>query len=201
MHDGKRIGNFGDITTTSFFPAKPLGCYGDGGAIFTNNSSTAKLINSIKNHGMGAHKYEHVNVGMNSRLDTIQAAILIQKIKILDKEIIKRNKIANIYSNKLSSSSYVIPKKSKKQSLAWAQYTLRHKDRNKIISYLKSKGIPSGIYYPLPLNEQPAYKKCIVVSSGIKNTVKFCKEVFSIPFSPYLREEHQEYIIETLLNY
>jgi dTDP-4-amino-4,6-dideoxygalactose transaminase len=138
---------------------------------------------------------------MNSRLDTIQAAILIQKIKILDKEIIKRNNIADNYSNKLSSSSYVIPKKSKKQCFAWAQYTLRHKERDRIIGYLKLKGVPSAIYYPIPLNKQSAYKNSIVVSSGLKNTVKFCKEVFSIPMSPYLQEEHQEYIIECLLNY
>tara|TARA_B100000900_G_scaffold410177_1_gene427489 strand:+ start:3711 stop:4829 length:1119 start_codon:yes stop_codon:yes gene_type:complete len=198
-HKRKKIGNFGDLTTTSFFPAKPLGCYGDGGAIFTNDSEIAKSVFSIKNHGMGKHKYEHVNIGMNSRLDTLQAAILINKINILGDEIIKRNEIANFYNSSLKDSHYILPKTSKHKSYAWAQYTLRHKERDEIINFLNSNGIPTGIYYPIPLNQQPAYKDCFVVSSGIANSEKFCKEVFSIPMSPYLKKEQQIYIIENLL--
>ena len=197
-HNQIKIGNFGDITTTSFFPAKPLGCYGDGGAIFTNNDDLAKSIRSIKNHGMGNHKYEHVNVGMNSRLDTIQAAVLNEKIKLLQNEIIKRNQIAQYYNHELNDSSLILPKLSNTNSYAWAQYTLRHVDRDKIIEFLQSKNIPSTIYYPIPLNEQDAYKSCNVVSSGLNNTEKFCKEVFSIPMSPYLNKEHQDFIISTL---
>ena len=196
----KKIGNYGDITTTSFFPAKPLGCYGDGGAIFTNDSNIAGLIRSIKNHGMGKHKYEHINIGMNSRLDTLQAAILISKIKILSEEIVKRNDIAKYYNENLKDCSYLLPKLSMENSFAWAQYTLRHEKRDMIIKFLNSKGIPTGIYYPIPLNQQPAYKNCYVVSSGVKNTERFCKEVFSIQMSPYLKKEHQEYIIEHLLS-
>lgn len=198
-HNNKKIGNFGDLTTTSFFPAKPLGCYGDGGAIFTNDKNLAKLISSIKNHGMGNHKYEHIHIGMNSRLDTIQAAILIEKIKILEEEIIRRNNIAGSYNKMLLNSEYILPELSKNHDFAWAQYTIRHKKRDKIIEFLSSKGIPSGIYYPIPLNQQQAYKDCFVVSSGIKNTEKYCREVFSIPMSPYLKKDHQEYISENLL--
>lgn len=197
-HDGIKVGNFGDITTTSFFPAKPLGCYGDGGAIFTNNNDLAKLIRSIKNHGMGNHKYEHINVGMNSRLDTIQAAILNEKIDLLEVEIIKRNEIAEYYNNELRDTSLILPTVSDSNSFAWAQYTLRHKERDKIIDFLNSKDIPAAVYYPIPLNQQLAYRSCNVVSSGLKNTERFCKEVFSIPMSPYLKKEHQEFIIKTL---
>ncbi len=197
-HNQIKIGNFGDITTTSFFPAKPLGCYGDGGAIFTNNDELAKVIRSIKNHGMGNHKYEHINIGMNSRLDTIQAAVLNEKIKLLHDEIIQRNEIARYYNDGLSDSNLILPKLSNTNSYAWAQYTVRHVDRDKIIEFLQSKSIPSAIYYPIPLNEQDAYKSCNVVSSGLGNTEKFCKEVFSLPMSPYLKKEHQDYIISTL---
>ena len=197
-HNGTKIGNFGEITTTSFFPAKPLGCYGDGGAIFTNDDDVAELIRSIKNHGMGKHKYEHINVGMNSRLDSIQAAILIEKIKLLDDETIKRNKTAKYYNEKLENSNFTLPELSKDNAFAWAQYTLRHKDRDMVIDFLKSKHIPTAIYYPIPLNEQSAYKQCNQVSSGLKNTEKFCQEVFSIPMGPYLKKEHQDYIISCL---
>ena len=197
-HNNKKIGNFGDITTTSFFPAKPLGCYGDGGAIFTNNDYLAELIRSIKNHGMGNHKYEHINVGMNSRLDTLQAAILIEKLKLLKDEIIKRNKVAEYYNYLLGSTDLKLPSNSIDQSYAWAQYTVRHKDRDRIIKELQQNGIPTAIYYPIPLSEQEAYKNCHVVSSGIPNTIKFCKEVFSLPMSPYLKKENQEEVSRIL---
>lgn len=197
-YSNKKIANFGDITTTSFFPAKPLGCYGDGGAIFTNNDELAKLIRSIKNHGMGSHKYEHINVGMNSRLDTLQAAILIEKLKLLDKEIISRNHIARQYSNLLCDTDLILPKLSENDSFAWAQYTVRHQDRDKIMSRLSSAGVPTAIYYPIPLNKQKAYKDCHVVSTGIPNTERFCNEVFSLPMSPYLNEKDQRTICDAI---
>ena len=199
--DNIKTGNFGDITTTSFFPAKPLGCYGDGGAIFTNNDEVASLIRSIKNHGMGKHKYEHINIGMNSRLDTIQAAILIEKIKLLKDEIVKRNEIAKFYNDNLQDSNFKLPSLSDDNSFAWAQYTIQHSDREKVIDFLDSKNIPTAIYYPIPLNQQSAYKGYSVVSSGLPNTEKFCQRVFSIPMSPYLTKHHQEFIIETLLDF
>lgn len=197
-HNNKKIGNFGDITTTSFFPAKPLGCYGDGGAIFTNDEDLANLIRSIKNHGMGQHKYEHINIGVNSRLDTIQAAVLNQKINLLEGELQKRNEIANYYNEALKSTDLILPELSKDNSYAWAQYTVRHQNRDIIIKKLSSKGIPTAIYYPIPLNQQEAYKKCNVVSSGIPNTEKYCKEVFSLPMSPYLEKIDQDFIIRAL---
>tara|TARA_B100000287_G_scaffold13943_4_gene14107 strand:- start:5247 stop:6365 length:1119 start_codon:yes stop_codon:yes gene_type:complete len=199
-YDKKRVGNFGDITTTSFFPAKPLGCYGDGGAIFTNDDKLAYLIRSIKNHGMGQHKYEHINIGMNSRLDSVQAAILIEKLKLLEEEIIKRNKVAEYYDENINciKNNLVLPEISSCKSFAWAQYTLRCSKRDSLVAKLKTEGVPTAIYYPIPLNEQKAYKKCNVVSSGLPNTQKFCKEVFSIPMSPYLTHEQQNFIIEKI---
>ncbi len=200
FHNKIKIGNFGDITTTSFFPAKPLGCYGDGGAIFTNNDILADKIRSIKNHGMGRHKYEHINIGMNSRLDTIQAAILINKLTLLEEEIIKRNEVAEYYNELLKDSDLILPSLCKDKSYAWAQYTVRHKNRDDCIIELQSEGIPAFVYYPIPLSQQAAYKHCNVVSSGLPNTEKFCKEVFSLPMSPYLKRSDQEKIANVLKN-
>ena len=200
-YNGIKIGNFGDITTTSFFPAKPLGCYGDGGAIFTNNDNLANLIRSIKNHGMGNHKYDHVNIGLNSRLDTIQAAILNEKLKLLEGEIKARNEIASYYNYKLKDSDLILPKLSEESSYAWAQYTLRHAKRENLINNLKSHNIPTAIYYPIPLNKQTAYSNCNVVSTGVKNSELYCQEVFSLPMSPYLIKKDQDYIINALKKY
>jgi dTDP-4-amino-4,6-dideoxygalactose transaminase len=200
-YEGVKTGNCGDITTTSFFPAKPLGCYGDGGAIFTNNDDLAKKIRSIKNHGMGKHKYEHVNVGVNSRLDTIQAAILIEKLKFFPEELRKRNKIAEYYSNNIqinNNSDLILPHTSEAECYSWAQYTLMSKNRDVIMEKLKAYGIPTVIYYPLPLNKQEAYDACHIVSSGVPNSEDFCGRVFSLPMSPYLDKEHQDYIINCL---
>lgn len=196
-HESVKVGNFGDITTTSFFPAKPLGCYGDGGAIFTNSDELANLMRSIKNHGMGKHKYEHVNIGMNSRLDTLQAAILINKLKVLEDEIIRRNEIAKNYDEHIVSD-FAKPKISKTNSYAWAQYTLRHPKRDLVIQHLKEFNIPTAVYYPIPLSHQKAYQHYNIVSSGLPNSEKFCNEVFSLPMSPYLNRDHQEYIIQKL---
>ena len=129
---------------------------------------------------MGEHKYEHINVGVNSRLDTLQAAVLIQKIKILNSEIISRNKVASNYNDALSNSSLILPPISDDNSYAWAQYTVRHENRNEIMNCLSEAGIPTSVYYPLALNDQVAYQDCNVVSSGTPNTKKFCQQVFSL---------------------
>lgn len=200
-YDGKKVGSYGDITTTSFFPAKPLGCYGDGGAIFTNDDILAKRIRSIKNHGMGNHKYEHVNVGVNSRLDTIQAAILIEKLKIFPSELEKRNRIAQFYNSNIKppdALNLILPDIDKNTCYSWAQYTLISNNRNLVMKKLKDLGIPSVIYYPLPLNKQEAYKDSFVVSSGIKTSEELCNKVFSLPMSPYLNQEDQNFIINSL---
>ena len=196
-YKNKKAINYGYLSTTSFFPAKPLGCFGDGGAIFSNNKNLARKISSIKNHGTGRHKYEHINIGMNSRLDTIQAAILKEKLKIFPEEIKKRNKIAETYNSELNES-YIKPIVSNKKKSVWAQYTLRHKQRNKIIQILQANNINTAIYYPIPLHKQLAFKKCPRVFSGLKNSDKFSKEVFSIPMNPYLKENDQSRIIDIL---
>ena len=160
----RNVGTMGDITTTSFFPAKPLGCYGDGGAIFTQNDEYAELINSIRLHGKGSEKYDNVRVGINSRLDTIQAAILIEKLKIFPGELIKRSDIAKKYNDSLHNI-FKVPVLEKDLTSAWAQYTVISKNRDYDKSKLLSVGIPSVIYYPIPLSQQLGYKNFPSVSS------------------------------------
>ena len=160
----RRVGSMGDATTTSFFPAKPLGCYGDGGAIFTNNDNDAEIINSIRLHGKGSHKYENIRIGLNSRIDTIQAAILIEKLKIFQNELISREKVANLYSKNLPEN-IISPTVSKEIKSAWAQYTITIHERDIIQTKLKENGIPSIIYYPIPLSRQAGYEKYPEVSS------------------------------------
>ncbi len=150
---------------------------------------------------MGKHKYEHVNVGVNSRLDTIQAAILIEKLKIFPDELKKRNQIAEYYNNNIKPvhrSDLTLPHTSEERCYAWAQYTVVSKNRDLIMEKLKAFGIPTVIYYPLPLNKQEAYKDSHIVSSGVKTSEDLCNKVFSLPMSPYLDQEHQDYIISCL---
>ena len=150
---------------------------------------------------MGKHKYEHVNVGVNSRLDTIQAAILIEKLKIFPDELKKRNQIAEYYDNNIklvNKSDLTLPHISEQRCYAWAQYTVVSKNRDLIMEKLKAFGIPTVIYYPLPLNKQEAYKDSYIVSSGVETSEDLCNKVFSLPMSPYLDQEHQDYIISCL---
>ena len=194
--DEINTGNFGEITTTSFFPAKPLGCYGDGGAIFTNSEDLYEKITSIRLHGRGKEKYEHVRLGMNSRLDTIQAAILIQKLKIFPDEIIKRNKVANKYIE-LINKEIICPETTHGKNSVWAQFTIKYKERDKLKSFLATKNIPSVIYYPKPLHMQPAYSHyyghddCYVSED-------LSKKVLSLPMHPYLNEKNQLLIIDSI---
>ena len=145
----RMVGSMGDATTTSFFPAKPLGCYGDGGAVFTSNDEDLEVINSLRLHGKGRKKYDNIRIGLNSRLDTIQAAILLEKLKIFPQELKQRNKVALEYSMRLKNN-YRTPKLKPELESAWAQYTLILDDRDMIQSRLKSEGIPSVVYYPTP---------------------------------------------------
>ena len=187
ISNNRRVGSMGDATTTSFFPAKPLGCYGDGGAIFTNNDADAELINSIRLHGKGTHKYENVRIGLNSRLDTIQAAILIEKLNIFPKELIAREQVANWYSKYLGEQIKT-PVCAQNLKSAWAQYTLFLKNRDKVQAELKSNNIPSVIYYPIPLSIQSGYKHFPSVSSGLDVSTKLANGVLSLPMHPYLKE-------------
>lgn len=195
----KNVGLLGDISTTSFFPAKPMGCYGDGGAIFTDNDVLAERINSIRLHGRGAEKYDHTRLGVNSRLDTIQAAILIEKLKIFPKEIQMRNEIARTYNKIFKDCNYIRTPKIKDGIIStWAQYTLIINNRDEFQMKLRDIGIPSVIYYPKPLSQQPGYKNYPSISSGTPISERLCKEVLSLPMHPYLEKSTIEKIANIL---
>lgn len=185
---GRSVGSMGHATTTSFFPAKPLGCYGDGGAVFTDDEKLAYAINSIRLHGKGSEKYDNVRIGVNSRLDTIQAAILLEKLKIFPNELILRNRVAKIYEDNLTNK-IKIPYVPEYHTSAWAQYTLKVENRDKLQSSLIKVGVPSVVYYPRALTQQSGYKNFPVVSSGVLNSEKLSGCVLSIPMHPYLEKD------------
>jgi dTDP-4-amino-4,6-dideoxygalactose transaminase len=195
---GRKVGSMGDATTTSFFPAKPLGCYGDGGAVFTQNDEDAALIRSLSLHGKGSHKYENVNIGMNSRLDTIQAAILIEKLKIFPQELIAREEIARLYSD-LLGGVLKVPLCKEGVNSAWALYTIRTPERDLVQANLKSAYVPSLVYYPIPLSQQLAYKHYPAVSSGLTTSNIMSESVLSIPMHPYLKPDEVHKIAAELL--
>ncbi len=188
----------GAATTTSFFPAKPLGCYGDGGAIFTNNDDLASIINSIRLHGKGTEKYDNVRIGVNSRLDTIQAEILIEKLKIFPDELLKRDIVAKFYEDSLKNICKTPQIKDGFKS-AWAQYTIIVNNRDILQSKLKDRGIPSVIYYPKALTQQSGYLSYPVISSGTPVSDKLTNHVLSLPMHPYMDKEVQKRIISSIL--
>ena len=197
--NGKRAGGIGDAAGTSFFPAKPLGCFGDGGATFTNDDELAATLRSIRVHGQGSDKYENVRVGVNSRLDTIQAAVLIEKLKIFPDEIETRNVVAKRYNDGLAKSNRIVtPRVIDGATSTWAQYTLKVENRDKLQADLKTKGIPSMVYYPIPLNEQKAYKHYPGVVTPVSAALS--KSVISLPMHPYLEAAQQDQIIAAVLD-
>ena len=198
LYQGNRCGGIGDAAATSFFPAKPLGCYGDGGASFTNDDALADLLRSIRIHGQGADKYENVRIGVNSRLDTIQAAILIEKLKIFSEEIEMRDVVARRYSEALGRSNRIRPPRviDCAQS-TWAQYTIQVPDRDRLAADLKAKGIPTAIYYPTPLSKQKGYAH--YPSAGTPVSERIGKTVISLPMHPYLDAATQDKIIAAVL--
>ena len=196
---GRSVGIMGDAATTSFFPAKPLGCYGDGGAVFTNDNDLAELISSIRLHGKGSEKYDNVRIGMNSRLDTIQAAILIEKLKIFPNELVSRQQVADRYSAGLKDYCKV-PQLSSGVTSSWAQYTIVVDDRVGVQSALKRENIPSVIYYPIPLSKQLGYSKYPKVSSKTQVSEKLALSVLSLPMHPYLKPQNQDVVIEKLVD-
>ena len=198
-YKGHTVGSLGDITTTSFFPAKPLGCYGDGGAIFTNNEEDAEIINSIRLHGKGTQKYDNVRIGLNSRLDSIQAAILIEKLKIFPHELKSRSLIATRYNEKLSDY-FEVPYLTPQCTSSWAQYTLKVDNRDYLQRELKNLGIPSVIYYPIPLSSQIGYDSYPTSSKGLTVSERLAKRVLSLPMHPYLNTKSQQNIIDSILS-
>jgi len=185
---GRNVGTMGDATTTSFFPAKPLGCYGDGGAVFTQDDELADLVNSIRLHGKGTEKYDNVRVGMNSRLDTLQAAILIEKLKIFPNELRARNRVALSYSTELEGIANV-PVLGEGLASSWAQYTLIVDDRASVQAALKEQGVPNVVYYPKALTQQGGYSNFPTVSSGVEVSEALTSRVLSLPMHPYLQDD------------
>lgn len=194
----KRAGTWGHATTTSFFPAKPLGCYGDGGAIFTNDDDLATVMNSIRLHGKGSEKYDNIRIGMNSRLDTIQAAILKEKLAIFPDEVEARDRVAAAYTQGLKGVART-PHLIEGASSVWAQYTLIVENRDEVQTKCKAAGVPTMVYYPMALSQQTGYKHYPAVEGGTPVSDALSGKVLSLPMHPYLGEEEQTRIVETLV--
>jgi dTDP-4-amino-4,6-dideoxygalactose transaminase len=196
-YKGRITGAIGDFATTSFFPAKPLGAYGDGGAVFTPHDEHADTIRSLHIHGKGTDKYDNIRIGVNSRLDTMQAAVLLQKLAIFGEEIDKRQVVASRYDRGLSDVA-VTPQVMDGCISTWAQYTIRipAAKRDGFIAHCKSRGVPTAIYYPKPLHQQTAYKRFVVAGNGLPVSERVAHEVVALPMHPYLDETTQGYIIE-----
>ncbi|MBL1420843.1 MAG: DegT/DnrJ/EryC1/StrS family aminotransferase [Alphaproteobacteria bacterium] len=198
--NGKKAGSFGDLATTSFFPAKPLGCYGDGGAIFTDNDEYAYLLKSLRIHGKGVDKYDNVRIGINSRLDTIQAAILLEKLAIFPQELAARNKLAMAYEQALASKNSIkTPKVAKGYGSSWAQYTLLSDDRDEIMAKLKNANIPTVIYYATNMHQQTVFKNLSQDNGSFPIAEKLSNTVFSLPMHPYMDETDFNKIIDSML--
>jgi dTDP-4-amino-4,6-dideoxygalactose transaminase len=196
-YKGRRLGTFGLATATSFFPAKPLGCFGDGGAIFTDDAELAQTLRSVRVHGQGFDKYDNVRLGLTARLDTMQAAILIEKLKIFEDEISARSKIAERYSRGLGNV-VTVPRLAKGCTSVWAQYTIRlpaGTDRDRFAAALKAQGIPTSIYYPKSIHQQTAYRGFPVADGGLAVSESLSSDVISLPIHAYLDEPTQDRII------
>jgi UDP-2-acetamido-2-deoxy-ribo-hexuluronate aminotransferase len=195
--DGRYVGSFGDVAATSFFPSKPLGCYGDGGAVFTSDPEGAQLLRSLRQHGEGKDRYDNVRIGINSRLDSLQAAVLLTKLEVFAEEIELRQRIAARYNVGLADFVEV-PRIDNRARSVWAQYTIRLDERDRVAAGLKAVGVPTAIYYPCSLHRQTAYRDYPTVSGGLPVAEALSKRVLSLPFHPYLEEATQDYIIDQL---
>ncbi|WCM89327.1 DegT/DnrJ/EryC1/StrS family aminotransferase [Acidovorax sp. NCPPB 3576] len=195
-YKGKKSCNLSRIACASFFPSKPLGCYGDGGAIFTNDEGLGKIIRQIARHGQ-ERRYHHVRIGVNSRLDTLQAAILLAKLEVFDAELKKRSEVAFDYVQGLSGcKNLAVPEYSKSEISSWAQFTIQHHQRDVLAEKLKSRGVPTAIHYPVPLNKQPA-----LGDNGFSLPVgdRLARQVLSLPMSPWLSRVDQDFVIKSVL--
>jgi len=200
-YKGRPVGTLAPLTATSFFPAKPLGCYGDGGAVFTDNEEFAAIMRSARIHGMGQERYSHERIGMTARLDTIQAAILLEKLAIFGDELRQRQDVADRYDSGLGGSVST-PQLAAGNTSSWAQYTITltpGTDRGKVQAALKEKGIPTAIYYPKGMHQQPPYAMYPVAGNGLPVTEDLCPRVLALPMHPYLDADTQDYIITALL--
>ena len=201
-YKGKRACNLTEIGCTSFFPAKPLGCYGDGGMCFTDNENLYETIQSLRVHGKGTHKYDNVRIGMNGRMDTLQAAVLLAKFDIFPEEIELRQQVARQYTRLLNQQAVVqAPMVPEEMKSAWAQYSVLAKDethRTQLQSTLKEAGIPTAIYYPKPLHLQTAFKSLGYKEGDFPISEDFSNRIFSLPMHPYLSNSDQEIIAKIL---
>jgi dTDP-4-amino-4,6-dideoxygalactose transaminase len=197
--NNRRLGTFGHATATSFFPAKPLGCYGDGGAVMTDDDAMADILRSLRMHGHGSDRYDNIRIGLASRLDTIQAAVLIEKLKIFPDEIDARNKVARRYNEALSDV-VITPTVPAGSTSVWAQYTIRLEAgrRDVFAPALKAEGIPTAVYYPIPLHLQQAYKHYPIGKGGVAVSTRLAGEVISLPMHPYLDDATQDRVIDAV---
>ncbi len=195
--DGRRVGTLAPVTATSFFPAKPLGCYGDGGAILTDDDGRAGIARSIRLHGKGTAKYDIARIGMNGRLDTIQAAVLLAKLSVFADELAARERLAKLYDACLRGV-VTIPHRVEGVTSAWAQYTIQLDERDRVAATLKEQGIPTAVYYPRPMHLQPAYEKFGAGPGSLPISEKLCERVLSLPMHPYMDEATADKVCDAL---
>ena len=196
------VGKLADVTCTSFFPAKPLGCYGDGGALFTDDDEVADIARSCRVHGMGETKYHNDRIGMTARLDTIQAAVLLSKLSIFKDELALRQAVADQYQDRLAEH-VITPRLSQDATSSWAQYTIKlpqHIERQKVQDYLLSQNVPTMVYYPIPMHKQKPYERYPVANQELAITDTLCDIVLALPMHPYLQEEQIESICSALIS-
>jgi UDP-2-acetamido-2-deoxy-ribo-hexuluronate aminotransferase len=197
-YNGKTDSNLGDISTTSFFPAKPLGCYGDGGAVFTNDEKLANKMKSLRLHGQ-SKRYHHQYIGMGGRLDTLQAAVLNVKLKYYPKDLALRQEVAIKYTEALKSkTNLILPFMDEKATSAWAQYSIRVKNRDEVQNRLKEAGIPTAVHYPMPLHLQECFSYLGYKKGDFPLSEVVSDEIMSLPMNPYVTDEEIEYIIGNL---
>ena len=194
---GQRVGGVAEITTTSFFPSKPLGCYGDGGAIFTDDGDVAERLRSVRVHGRGTSKYDNVRLGLNARLDTLQAAILLEKLQVIDEERDARTRVAAAYNERLPSTISV-PTVRVEATSAWAYYTVRVDHRDETAAALAAEGVSTAIYYPTPLHRQPAYAEYPRATEDLGVCDALAATVLSLPMHAYLDEASQDRVIDAV---
>lgn len=190
---GKRLCGFGDFSATSFYPAKPLGCYGDGGAVFTDNDDAAEKLRSIRVHGMGQDRYDNVRIGLNGRMDSIQAAVLLSKLTIFDDELAARRRVAETYTAELDGVVKT-PKVPDGMKSGWAQYSVMADNRDEVLAKLKEDGVPTTVFYPIPLHLQIAYKNLGYKEGDLPVSEDVAKRIFSLPMHPYLTDEEIEQV-------
>ncbi|HWC12703.1 MAG TPA: DegT/DnrJ/EryC1/StrS family aminotransferase [Acidimicrobiales bacterium] len=193
----RRVGTFGQATATSFFPSKPLGCYGDGGAVFTDDPELAEVLRSLREHGRGPTRHDYVRVGINGRLDTIQAAVLLEKLSVFGEEVEARQRVAERYASGLSALVGV-PRTRAGATSVWAQYTVQAEQRDRVRAVLEAEGVSSAVYYPVPLHLQPAYSHAPRAPGGLAVSESLAARVLSLPIHPYLSEGDQDRVLSAV---